>query len=186
MADAPPLEIRATLDNGETLAALGAHLKELDKKFATALRKRMRDGVTKAGEDLVTAVRLKAAWSKRIPAATALKTSFAVKTAGVTITVDAKKAPHARPLEFGNKNTYPGRTKLAQKIAKELHAPRTGRGLRHPVFPDPKKPRSEWNWADMDTRPFFFAAEAAASQKIADDMKQILDDVARDAGFTGD
>ena len=180
------LEVHASLSDGTSLADLGKHLKTLDKKFAASLRKRMRDGIKDAGGEMVQAVKRQASWSRRIPAATTLKTSFATRSAGVTITVNARKAPHARPLEFGNKNIFPGRTSRRQKLAKEFGARSIGRGLRHPVFPDPAKDRSQWNWADMDTRPFFFAAEAASSQAMADRMRQVLDEVARDAGFTGE
>lgn len=160
------------------LRDLGAAIKEMDRKQATAVRKRLREGIGRAGSDLVSAVQREASWSSRIPSATRLRTSFGSRSAGVTVVVDAKKAPHARPLEMGNRNV-PDMPHMA-------HNARGGsRALRHPIFPDPSKTREEWVWTSMPARPFFFRAEESASALIHARMTKVLDDVAADLGFTG-
>ena len=173
------LDITYQVSVDGVLADLGKQIKELDKRQATAVRKRLRDGIKRAGADLVTAVQAEASWSSRIPAATRLKVSFGARSAGVTVSVDAKKAPHARPLEMGNKNV-PDMPNMARRprLARD-------RALRHPIFPDPSKTRDEWVWIDQPTRPFFFKAETAISPLMYARMKKVLDEVADDLGFTG-
>lgn len=173
------LNIHVEVDLGGQLADLGKHIKTLDRAMATSVRKQIRTGITRAGADLISAVRAEASWSSRIPGAVSLKTSFGARSAGVTVVVNAKRAPHARPLEFGNKNV-PQVSHLSLR-----HRAPAGRALRHPVFPDPTKTRDEWIWVDQEIHPFFFAGVAAATPLVEARMRKVLDDVAADLGFTG-
>ncbi len=157
------LDVTVQVDIGGQLSDLGKAIKELDKKQQTAVRKRLRQGIAKAGDDLVSAVRNEASWSKRIPSATSLRTSFGARSAGATVVVNATKAPHARPLEGGNR----------------------GGMLRHPVFARGDETREQWTWVNQPTHPFFFRAEQSASPLIYARMQKVLDDVADDLGFTG-
>ena len=89
--------------------------------------------------------------------------SFGAKKASVRLKVDKKKAPHARPLEFGN-----------------------GRGasgvLRHPVFHKIGQPGG---FASMPTRPFFFAAVNARTPGIDKKFETAIKQIAADSGFKG-
>lgn len=90
----------------QELAALVRALKELEggKKQATALRKNLRA----AAEPAAGQVRANASWSSRIPAAVAVRVAFTAKRgAGVSVVVNRKQAPHARPIEnFGSGGTF--------------------------------------------------------------------------------
>ena len=165
--------------DGPTLSELGPLIKALDKKAQTAVRKRLRQGITAAGAEVTAAVKAEAAWSTRIPGAVQLSTSFGARSAGVKITVNRNKAPHAKPLEFGNRNLP-----QPKRLSLKHHAP-PGRILRHPVMPSASVPREEWVWVDMPTRPFFYKAADAKTALVDARMQKILSDVARDLGFVG-
>ena len=138
---------------------LAREVRLVDKKFATALRSNMRKAVSESGSEITAAVRAEASWSKRIPGATSLATSFGAKKVGVQVKVNAKKAPHGRPLESGSKGN-----------------PNTN---RHPVFG--KKGR----WVDQPTRPFFFAVAKAMTPRVEGKIQAAIDTVAIEAGFKG-
>ena len=165
--------------DGPTLSDLGPLIKALDKKAQTAVRKRLRAGIAKAGEDVTNAVKAEAAWSSRIPGSVRLATSFGARTAGVKITAGGKKAPHARALEFGNRNV-PQPKRLSLK-----HQAPPGRLLRHPVFPSGSVLREDWVWVDMETRPFFFKATDAKTALVNARMQKVLGEIASDLGFVG-
>ena len=143
------------------LTKFSRELKGTERAFATATRKRVRTAITGSGSRLVSRVKGNASWSSRIPGAVKLQTSFSTRNSTVKIVVDAKKAPHARPLENGT--------------------PKSGAGvLRHPVY-DSAHPATRW--ASMATRPFFFPAASAEAPVVQKDMENALDLIARDAGF---
>lgn len=101
------------------------------------LRRGLRREIRKAGEALVNDIRSNASWSSRIPAATKIRVGFGARSAGVTVQVDAGQAPHARPLEFGNRGAF----------------------NRHPVFGGD-------TWVDQPTRPFFMRAVRSNEPKV--------------------
>lgn len=177
------------VQDGATITDLAAIVRGLDKEMATAVRKRVRNGISDAGQELSAAVREQAAtWSSRIPSTVKVQTSFGARSAGATITAGGKRAPHARPLEFGNKNTPPeGHHSINHRVRREVKKGNLtlGRALRHPVFGRPGQTSDEWTWADMPTRPFFFAAVKARTPDIDARMLKVVDEVARDLGFTG-
>ena len=160
------LGVRLEVNMAGQLADIGAHIKTLDKKMATSVRKQIRTGVAAAAEPLAAAVRAEASWSSRIPGATTIKTSFGPRSAGAVVEVNKKKAPHARPLEMGSQRSSSGT-------------------LRHPVFADSSKSKDEWTWVSQPQRPFFFAAVDAQTPLITARMNKVLDDVAEEIGFTG-
>lgn len=108
-------------------------------KIPPELRRVLRPAMKKAASPILEDAKRRASWSTRIPGAISIKTSFAgtAYRSGVRLVVDSKKAPHARPYESGSARN---------------------RELRHPVFADPEKDRTEWTWVEEKTRPFFFPA----------------------------
>lgn len=91
-----------------------------------------------AGQVVKTAIQSNAGFSSRIPGAVRMTTSFGSKTGGVRIWVDAKKAPHARPLEnLGRSGSF-----------------------RHPVFGDMDV------WVSQPAHPFFFPAVKSSGGKV--------------------
>lgn len=118
------------------------------------LRKRLRPKVRAAGNIVARDARLRASWSTRIPAAIRVRTAFA-KSPGVRVSVDLRKAPHAKPYENEGR---PGK-------------------FRHPVFGN----RS--NWVTQKARPFLGPALQAKSDAAAHDIADAVDRATRDAGF---
>lgn len=125
------------------------------------LRVELRKGVANAATPVVQAVRSGASWSGRIPGAVKAKPSFSAKQAGVSIVVDSKKAPEARPLEHNGQ----------------------GGNFRHPVYARPDRTRSQWTWVNQPARPFFWHGVQAADSQVDAAMVAVLDAVARKARF---
>lgn len=123
------------------------------------LRKRLRPKLRKAGEVVAADARRRAAWSTRIPRATKVSTSFTLRRPGVSVVVDKKKAPHARPYEHGGE---PG----------TFRHPRWGdrRALRDPRF-------------DQKARPFLAPALVAKGDEAGRLITEAVDETTRDAGF---
>jgi hypothetical protein len=174
------------------LTDLSKQLKTTDKVFASAIRKNLRAGIKKAGSGVLDRVKAKAAWSSRIPGATSLSIRYKQDAASVRIQVNHNKAPHARPYELGNKNSFieadinrrggyqivNGR-RVAVRHAAYKEARKAGafsKSLRHPVF-------NKGGYADEPTRPFFFPAIAEQKGAIDQDMEQAVIQTAKDAGF---
>lgn len=187
------LSIQADLNSAR------AFMRDLDKKAAAVIRKEVRAAVSAAGTELISDMQKRASWSSRIPAATTLKTSFSDSKSNVSIRTDKKKAPHARPLEFGNKTNFDesivranggwktvnGRRVVANaNLYKEMKRTGTGvsRGLKHPVFHKVGEPGG---WASMPTRPFFFAATEAGTASVNRRIGQAIDEIAKAYGFKG-
>lgn len=181
----------------QALTDLSSQMKTVDKAFANAVRKNLRAGVSDAGSDVLGKVKAAAAWSARIPAATRLTVRYNTKGASIRIQVDHNKAPHARPLEVGNKNVFAlsainahGGYKIVngQRVAVNRNAytqiKKSGiglsRGLRHPVFDSGHPPTRV---GEQATRPFFFPAITAAGKGIDVRMEQVVIRTAREAGF---
>lgn len=114
------------------------------------LRKEIRPAIRRAAQGLLQEVKANASWSSRIPAATRLKVSFAQRGAGISVVTDAKKAPHARPLEGGSQG---------RRAAN-----------RHPVF------GNRDNWVNQPVRPFFFPAVAQHREQVVSEVQTALHD----------
>jgi hypothetical protein len=124
------------------------------KAMEGSLQVELRRGIREAAAPMVAAVKANASWSSRIPGAVSAKPSFTAKRAGVTIQVNAKAAPEARPLENQGK----------------------GGTFRHPVYGHRN------NWVDQAARPFFFSAvERTTQAEIA--MRAVMVRVAAKAGL---
>jgi hypothetical protein len=118
------------------------------------LKRELRPGLRKAAQPALTRIRSNASWSSRIPGATKISTSFG-NTPGVTIRVDSKAAPGARPIEHGGE---PGK-------------------FRHPRWGDRE------HWYDQPARPFFYRGVEATADQIRDAVGDLVDGVARRHGF---
>jgi hypothetical protein len=132
-----------TID-GVQVRAFADQLRDFPREY----RKDVRRSIKKAADVLVRDIKGNAAWSSRIPAATKTKVNFGARSAGVLVFVDAKKAPHARPLEFGNKPGF----------------------NRHPVFGNRE------NWVDQPVRPFFIRAVRSNERQVVDAVQQAIND----------
>lgn len=172
------------------LSGVGGVLKESSRAFATQVRREVRTAVTESGKEIVDRVKEEASWSTRIPDATSLRTSFGVRSSGVTVVTSASKAPHARPYELGSRNVYDegevakrsrGNANRRRAAMSQMRAKGVGvtRMLSHPVFGDKN------NWVSEPTRPFFFAAAEAATPAVEKRMDEAVNAALRNAGFKG-
>lgn len=137
--------MRMTID-GSQVSAFADQLRQVPREMRTGLRRTIRE----SSQDLIRLVRANAAWSDRIPGAVKTRVGFGQRASGVQVYVDAGQAPHARPLEFGN---------------------RAGGGVnRHPVFGGD-------TWVDQPTRPFFMRAAGRMEPQLVKDIQKAIDDV---------
>lgn len=136
------------------LARLASDLKQMQP----ALRRELARTIRKQGVVLLGRVKANAAWSSRIPAATSMRVNLTGKRAGVTISTNKNKAPHARPLERGSSRN---------------------RGVnRHPVFGDRE------NWVNQPLRPYMLkAADGPWRAQAHADVADVIDRIARRSGF---
>lgn len=103
------------------------------------LRRELRPRIRAGSDEIVRDMRARASYSSRIPGAIRSTVSFASRSGGVTIRVDARRAPHARPLEGASTR---------------------GSTFRHPVFGNRDV------WVSQATRPFFFPAVKAGQAQL--------------------
>lgn len=131
--------------DGSEIRAFADQLRDFPREFRPRLRREIR----KAAGGLVREIQQNASWSSRIPGATRVSVGFGQRSAGVTVLVDEKKAPHARPLEFGN---------------------RAGGTInRHPVFGGDM-------WVEQPTRPFFMRAVRSAEKDAVTAVQTAIDE----------
>lgn len=124
------------------------------------LKRKLRPKLREAGEIVAGQARVNASWSTRIPQATKVRTSFTLRNPGVSVVVDRKKAPHARPFEHGGE---PGQ-------------------FRHPVFQTFGGKRRT-PWVPQPARPFLAPAAEAKGDEAARRVADAVDEATRDAGF---
>jgi hypothetical protein len=114
------------------------------------LRREMSKRVKAAASSFVRALQGNYSWSSRIPGAVRTRVGFGPRSSGVLVFVDAGAAPHARPLEFGNR----------------------GSGInRHPVFGNREA------WTDQPTRPTFMRTIAANESQVVGQVEAAIRDV---------
>lgn len=179
------------------LTDLSVQLKRVNKKFAASIRKNLRAAIATQGAGVVSAVQQNASWSSRIPNAVKISTRFSTNGASVKISVDHNQAPHARPIDRGNANSYSDAavnalggyaTVNGRRIAVNHSAyaaiRKTGIGLsrvlRHPVF---HKTTSPGGYAEMATRPFFETGIQQSKAGIEEALENVVIQTAHDAGF---
>lgn len=140
------------LDTRE-LSALAVALKGSQPVLRRSLMARVRVAMGPAKQ----AVQQEAAtFSTRIPRAVTARASYARSGAVARITVNANKAPHARPI---NNNDREGR-------------------FRHPVFDSERRV-----WAYQTAHPFIRKGVDKVAPRTVREIAKIYDDVARAAGF---
>lgn len=105
---------------------LGAFVRDMREmeggaKVVNALRRNLRAAAGPAAAQ----VRSNASWSTRIPAAVAVRVAFTAKRgAGVSVVVNRRKAPHARPFEnFGDGGSFQHFTFGKQPIINQTARP---------------------------------------------------------------
>lgn len=146
-----------------TLAAPDLHKLYADLKGVEGnLRVELRRGIKGLAQPVEDRVKRNASWSSRIPGAVKTKVSFGTKSAGITVYVDSKMAPEARPLEHGGRSGQFG----------------------HPVFADAAgQTRRQWTWVRQQAHPFFGSASTTEDKKITDGVMALVAAVERKAGF---
>jgi len=140
---------------------VSAELKKLIADFGKLpleMRAEIRAGAKEIGEPVLSAIRKRASWSTRIPAATRIAVRFGARTSGVTVRTSQKRAPHARPYEHGGD---PGT-------------------FRVPVF---RRKGRTTPWVDRAARPFFNAGVLAAEGDVADAFRRIVVRVGLKSGW---
>jgi hypothetical protein len=136
-------------------------------RMGPAMRKRIRARAEQVGQSALSDARSRAgAWSRRIPAAITMRgyTDVTRGRVGVQLRVGVAGAPHARPYEG-----------ISQQGSTHI--------FRHPVYPDPERPRNEWNWVSQSTRPFLWPAVQGRANGMRTAMEQATEDAARECGF---
>jgi hypothetical protein len=135
------------------LLALKKALAGVDKTLVAELRRALKQ----AAEPVRRQVQANAAiFSRRIPRAVTIGTAFSAKRTGIFIRVNAKRAPHGRPLENdGNGGTF-----------------------RHPVFGHDR-------WVTQAARPFFYRGAEEHFDDVEKTVIEVMDTVAKKAGFRG-
>jgi hypothetical protein len=114
------------------------------------LQREMAKRVKAAASSFVRALQGNYSWSSRIPGAVRTRVGFGPRSSGVLVFVDAGAAPHARPLEFGNR----------------------GGGInRHPVFGNREA------WTNQPTRPTFMRTIAANEPQVVGQVEAAIRDV---------
>lgn len=144
--------------------ATNAELKKLIvdlAKISKQVKSDLRKGMRKIATPTLEKVQGLARWSTRIPSATRLTTGFTTRSAGIRITTDKNRAPHARPYEHGGKVGY----------------------FRHPVFGDESEPRNTWTWVRQEARPYMWPAALEDIDNIGDRMLDLMIEVADENGF---
>ena len=156
-------------------------LKAADGNLQIQLRRAIKEAAQSVADKAKADV---GAWSKRIPGALFLRVSFTQRSTGVSVEVNGKKAPHARPSDHAGKQgtfRHPvyGHDASGHFVAKGSRK----KGLRG-VLGVRGGRALEATWVDQPARPFFASAVDAKSPDIERRILQVADDLARQAGFT--
>lgn len=120
-----------------------------------AVRPALRRALRDSGNVLAERARANASWSGRIPGAIVVRASFRVNREAVEVRVARGRAPHGRPYEGIRRNS----------------------SFRHPVFGN----RSVW--VSQATRPFLRPAAEQVGPQAAQEAREAVVQVLRDAGL---
>jgi hypothetical protein len=147
------------------LYAFSADLKAAGgAKLVTSFKRELKA----VAEPVAARVRSQASWSKRIPGAVGVSTRFTKRTTAVLVTVNRKKAPHARPLENDGKAGF-----FTHPIPVKAAGTRRGR-LRQAV---------KGNTVQQQARPFFAKAVKSQDHRIDAAVERVAKDFEKRAGF---
>lgn len=119
------------------------------QKAGKEIQPTIRKTVQEAAQVTTDEMKSRASWSSRIPGAISTKVSFAQRGAGITIRVNRRAAPHARPFEG-------------------LQAGASRGQFRHPVFGHRDR------WVSQATRPFFRPAIEATRAEFVSRLETAL------------
>lgn len=121
------------------------------------LKRELRPAIRRGAQPMLAGMKRNASWSTRIPPATKISTSFSGRGdgPGVSIVVNASRAPHARVYENdGNPGTF-----------------------RAPLWGD-----REW-WFDHKARPFFAPAIRRYGPEVVAEIAREISDITARHGF---
>ena len=179
---------------GDELAKLVADF----GKIPPDVRRDLRTGIRKAADPILSQAKSNASWSSRIPRATRIAVGFGKKSAGVSIVVSSKRAPHARPYEhdgepgtfrhpvFGPRSRHmvfgreiSGAFSSGYKSA-AISAKDQKRSNRRAAK---RKGRKGTRWVSQAARPFLFPAAEDRVDDVAEAVREVVLDVARKNGW---
>ncbi|MCP2339165.1 HK97 gp10 family phage protein [Actinomadura rupiterrae] len=124
-------------------------------KIPPELKRALRPGLRTAGRIVAEDAQARASWSTRIPAAIKVRVGLTGRSAGVSVVVNRKVAPHARPFEHGGRDGT----------------------FRHPVYGHRK------TWVAQRARPFLAPALEAKGDAAERQIAEAVDKATRAAGF---
>ena len=105
--------------SGPGVKALRKFVAEFEK-FPASLRKEMRPLLTEVAAESLSRAKANASWSRRIPGAIRARVTFSKTRGGVSLTVNRRKAPHARPMEnLGQQGTFEHPTPTGGTVKQE-------------------------------------------------------------------
>lgn len=135
----------------QELRDLVKDLGKMPKELAREIRPMLRESADRPLQD----ARNNASWSRKIPGATRITTSFTARAAGVSIKTSRRLAPHSRPYENGGKEG----------------------SFRHPVFGNRDV------WVTKSARPFLYKAAQPWMEDIDNKIGEVVDSVSSRNGF---
>lgn len=124
------------------------------KQMPDQVRKQARPMLRETAKDPLAEARKNASWSTRIPGATRVSLRFSRRFSGVTLYVNRRQAPHARPFENKGKSGQ----------------------FRHPVY-------GRKAWVNQTARPFFYEVSGEWHANVIKNLGDVVDRVTRDHGF---
>lgn len=124
-------------------------------KMPKDIRQDLRPKLKTIGQAALASVRARAAWSTRIPSATRLSIGLSKSNPGIAISVNKKRAPHARPYENNDSDGT----------------------FRAPLFGNRDR------WFAHAARPFLVRGARPHFERVDEDIKTVIDEAARKAGF---
>lgn len=129
-------------------------------------RKRLRADFLRISQAAASDAKSRAgAWSRKIPSAISNRAMIDMGRGRVGAEVRvSKRVPYARAYEGISQQGSVGH-------------------FRHPVYPNPDKPRTQWTWRDQKTRPYLWPAVRGRQADMRRAVEKTVEDVARECGF---
>lgn len=133
----------------------------VDKRFAASIRREIRAACDVIGESALVKVRNATAWSTgakhgtSIADATTLRPNFSIKSAGVRVSINRRKAPHASVFDLGN----------------------------HDDGTENEGTFDNGKGGKVAKRPFFFKTLKDLDPEIETELLRAVDIITREAGF---